>query len=296
MTIAVARMNELATIYGDAHNCITSNSVIAATYADLTEQTDLASWDVEWLYNNPGYCVGTTPPPVDRVLQTGVVDRIIDADTIDVFVCPDGVCELAPLTPSRIRLWHVSGPSDDYPSGVAATDWLASMVPVGSVVTFENKGQDPYDRILGIVYDEDDNNINELLIATGFAKPWTAEELLEWELYIGDVVIEPPPVPEPPDESSIRFTGVTELPYSIRVGENNWVGAEFENIGTAGGRWWIGVRLVDEFDVEWTFTGLPDYAAEILPGETKMLWCSFTPPDTLQGNIGVSVILSKRGD
>jgi len=206
------------------------------------------------------------------------------------------MCELAPLTPNRIRLWHISGPSDDYPSGVEATDWLSSMIPVGSVITFENKGQDPYERILGIVYDENDNNINELLIATGFAKPWTAKELLEWEQHIGDVAIEPPPEPEPPEETSIRFTGIAELPYSIRIDENNWVSAEFENIGTVGGRWWIGVRLVDEFDIEWMFTGIPKYATEILPGETKMLRCSFVPPDTLHGNISVYVVLSKRGD
>jgi len=296
MTIAIARMNELATRYGDEGLCITSGSALEAAHDDLTQETDLASWDVEWLYNNPGYCVGTTPPPIEIVLQTAVVDRILDADTLDVFVCPGNVCELAPLTTRRIRLWHVSGPSDDYPSGIEATEWLQEMLPVGSEISFENKGQDPYDRILGIVYDENNNNINELLIATGFATPWTAEELLEWEEYVGDVVVEPPPEPEPPVDASARFTGNTELPYSIKIGEDNWVGGEFENIGTVSGRWWIGVRLVDENDVEWTFTGIPDYATEILPGEIKMLWCSFVPPDTLHGTIGIHILLNKRGD
>ena len=298
MTIAVTRMNELATRYGDAGLCTTLGSVLDAVHDDLTRETDLASWDVEWLYNNPSYCIGATPPPDDVVRQTAVVDRVIDSDTIDVFVCPDGACELAPLQTSRIRLWHVSGPSDDYPSGVAATEWLQEMLPVGSEVTFENKGQDPYDRILGIVYDANDNNINLLLIATGFAKPWTAEELLQWEEYVGDVVVEsPPPEPEPPvDDASIRFTGISELPYSIQIGEANWVGGEFENIGTVGGRWWIGVRLVDEFDVEWTFTGIPDYATEILPGKIEMLWVLFVPPDTLSGSIGIHILLNKQGD
>ena len=296
MTIAVTRMNELATRYGNAGLCITPDSVLAAAHDDLTQDTDLASWDIEWLYNNPDYCVGTVPPPDDVVRQSAVVDRIIDSDTIDVFICPDNMCELAPLTTNRIRLWHVSGPSDEYPDGIAATGWLREMLLVGSEITFVNKGQDPYDRILGIVYDANENNINELLIATGFATPWTAEELLRWEEYVGDVVVEPPPEEEPPTDASARFTGNTELPYSIKIGEGNWVGGEFENIGTVSGRWWIGVRLVDENDVEWTFTGLPDYASEILPGEIKMLWCSFVPPDTLTGNIGIHILLNKLGD
>jgi len=69
MTIAVTRMNELATRYGGAQYCITPASVLVATHEDLTEQTDLASWDIEWIYNNVGYCIGTAPPPDELVLQ-----------------------------------------------------------------------------------------------------------------------------------------------------------------------------------------------------------------------------------
>jgi len=287
----MSRETELCTQYGHDDK-ITPNSAYAACVASFQfNDKSITQDDITWLIQNVEKPCGIFPLPEGVGEQSAILDRVVDADTIDVFICPDGMCELAPLTPNRIRLWHISGPSDDYPSGVEATDWLSDRLPVGSEITFDNKGQDPYERILGIVYDEDGNNINELLIAAGFAKPWTAEELLQWEQYIGEVLAEPPE--EKPVAPSARFTGVAELPYSIRLEATNWVGAEFENIGTMGGRWWIGIRLVDEFDVEWMFTGLPDYATEILPGETKMLWCLFTPPDTLHGDIRINVLLNK---
>lgn len=220
--------------------------------------------------------------------ELAVVDYVIDGDTLSIFSCPDNVCSLASLEATRIRLWHTSVNEIDYPSGEEAKSWVQERIGEGDTISFDRKGEDPYGRILAIVYSDAGENINTGLIESGYGRPWTAEES---ELY--ETKIEDGENTEPPYGTVIQFVEVTSMPENIVLGSINWIGANYKNVGDKSGKYWLGVRLQDAEDTSWRFTGDPTYASSIDPGETKTFWCKFSPPLTLVSPLRVFLIINK---
>ena len=274
--------------YSDAGK-ITINSVFDACVASYTfADKEVSQTEILQMLRNLGDECETTEPTYPGT-ELCVVDYVIDGDTLSVFVCPDNVCTLAPLEALRIRLWHTSVNEIDYPTGAEAKAWVQDRIREGDTISFDRKGLDPYDRILAVVYSETGENINTGLIASGFGRPWTAEEsaLYETEIPEGG---EPE---EPPFGTTIEFVSVNTMPSSVNLGAQNWISATYRNTGTTSGKYWLGIRLQDEDGIDWRYTGNSDYAATIAAGEEKELWVAFTPPITLVGSLRIFLVLNK---
>jgi len=265
-----------------ADGVVTENSVFSACVASFTfDDTSIGEDDIVWLFDHVGdECEESEETTVGS--EVGVLDRVIDGDTLDLFICPNGMCSLAPLEPERIRFWHISAGETGYDSGEAATAWLESILTTGHELSFDRKGEDPYGRILAVVYGPDGTNLNEKMVELGLAHPWSAEESEEFEVEI-----------TPTGDAVIIFTGTFEVPDAFELGNENWVSAELKNTGDKFGTYWLGIRLVDEVGTEWRYTGNSDYASSIGPGETKVLWVSFTPPTTLVGALRPFIVLNR---
>lgn len=220
--------------------------------------------------------------------EVAVLDRIIDGDTIEAFVCPGNVCALAPLEPERFRMWHVSVDEINYPDGTEAKAWLATQIKTGDEISFDRKGEDPYGRILAIVYNKNGVNLNTALIASGYGRPWTAEESEEYESEVGGETGS-----TTAEDATLQFTGNYSIPDSIVLGSENWFSGEYTNIGTSSGKWWLGIRLQDENGVDWRYTGDSQYATTIAPGETKTLRAKCSPPTTLVGSLRTFLVLNR---
>jgi len=266
---------------------LTMNSVFDACAASFNyEDTEVSQTEILYMLRNLGdECVSEVSYPG---AELAVVDYVIDGDTISLFVCPDNICTLAPLEASRIRLWHTSVNEIDYPTGAEAKAWVQARIGEGDTISFDRKGEDPYGRILAIVYSESGENINTGLIASGYGRPWTAEESEQFE-----VEVENGEPTEPPLGSAIEFVSITSMPDDIVLGSQNWIGSTWRNVGDQSGRYWIGVRLQDEEGTDWRYTGDSTYASTILAGEEKELWVAFTPPTSLVGSLRVFLILNK---
>ena len=96
-------------------------------------------------------------PPPSAVC---VVERITDGDTLR---CADG---------RRVRLVGIDAPErDQRPFGDAARRALQRLAPEGTRVTLEpgRVRRDQFDRVLAVVRLADGTDVNERLIADGFA-------------------------------------------------------------------------------------------------------------------------------
>ncbi|MFA5053039.1 MAG: thermonuclease family protein [Parcubacteria group bacterium] len=271
---------------GDA---VTMESVFKACEASFNYvDEDVTESDIVQMLRNIGYdCVSGDVPNTYPGSELAVVDYVIDGDTMSVFLCPDNTCTLAPLTADRIRLWHTSVNEVDYPTGAEAKGWVKDRIKEGDIISFDRKGEDPYGRILAIVYSESGTNINTGLIESGYGRPWTAEESALYETEIPTVP------PSEPASKVIQFVGNVQMPDTIALGSENWIGADYANVGTVSGKWWLGIRLQDENGVDWRYTGDSTYASRIDAGETKTLWVRFTPPTTLSGSLRTFLIINQ---
>ena len=240
------------------------------------------------MFRNLGtVCDETTPPPAPpSVRETALLNHVIDGDTISVFLCPDGLCTLASLNPVIIRLWRISA-NELGKAGDAAKEWVISALggATGVELTFDRKGQDPYDRILALVYASSGQNINTGLVKAGLARPWTADESEEYEVEVK---------PEDRLGPIIEFVGITYMPETINVGYSNEIRANWRNVGGTAARYWLGIRLMDKNSVEWRYTGDQQYATLIEPGQTRELRVYFTPPAHIMGPVRTFLILNRR--
>lgn len=115
-----------------------------------------------------GACRDDGPPAAP---DTGVVEWVIDGDTIDVTI--NG-------TDERIRLLGIDTPETKVPNtpaecfGPEAAARTAELLPVGTEVRLERDivARDDYGRLLAYVYRlSDDLLINEALVRDGYARP-----------------------------------------------------------------------------------------------------------------------------
>lgn len=103
----------------------------------------------------------STPTPADedtRTVLTGVVTKVIDADTIDVELTSG---------PIRIRLHGIDAPERGQPWENESTAALTKRI-LGEEVDIEPFQQDRYDRLIGIIF-LGDIDINAELVQQGHA-------------------------------------------------------------------------------------------------------------------------------
>ncbi|MEM8745518.1 MAG: thermonuclease family protein [Actinomycetota bacterium] len=118
----------------------------------------------------------TPPSETDGSVEAnGVVDFIIDGDTIDVIL--DSGEE-------RVRLIGIDTPEEGRDGEPAecfadkATAFTASLLPIGTAVRLERDvvGRDDFGRLLAYVYRADDGLfVNEAILRNGFGQPLTIE-------------------------------------------------------------------------------------------------------------------------
>jgi micrococcal nuclease len=106
------------------------------------------------------------------------VERIIDGDTVDLFVHVGFDTYLK----RRVRLWGIDTPEvrtrdlDEKAQGIAATERLAQLIEEGNtssvlVVDLESHELDKYGRVLGTIWCGG-KNLNRVLLDEGHAKPY----------------------------------------------------------------------------------------------------------------------------
>jgi micrococcal nuclease len=109
-------------------------------------------------------------PPAAPSVDAGVVDRVIDGDTIDVRI--GGRVE-------RVRLLGIDTPETVDPDrpvgchGPEASALTHQLLPEGTSVRLERdeEARDPYDRLLAYVYRVNDGLfVNEAILAAGEAE------------------------------------------------------------------------------------------------------------------------------
>ena len=96
--------------------------------------------------------------------------KIVDGDTIDVSI--DLGFDL--WKKARLRLYGINAPEvkgETEKQGVASTEYLKTLIPVGSFIKIECLGQDKYGRWLAILHKEN-IIINEHLIEKGYAEKY----------------------------------------------------------------------------------------------------------------------------
>jgi micrococcal nuclease len=88
----------------------------------------------------------------------GTVTRVVDGDTIIVQL---------QTGPIRVRLYGIDAPESTQPEGGEATAYLAKRI-AHQPVELEPYGQDRYNRMVAIVYLQDED-VNETMVQQGFA-------------------------------------------------------------------------------------------------------------------------------
>ena len=104
--------------------------------------------------------------PADTPVLVGSVVKITDGDTIKVQLSSG---------PISVRFHSIDAPERDQPWGPEATAALASRL-AGQVVDLEVVEQDRYERLIAVVY-VNDENINAWLVQQGHA--WAYRDYLE---------------------------------------------------------------------------------------------------------------------
>lgn len=111
----------------------------------------------------------------DAMPGTGIVERVIDGDTIDVRI--GGRQE-------RVRLIGIDTPEIATPDhagecyGPEASRYSAALIPPGTRVRLQRDvvGRDDYGRLLAYVFlTDDDVLVNERIVAAGFARTLNIE-------------------------------------------------------------------------------------------------------------------------
>lgn len=117
------------------------------------------------------------PSGVPTGAQAGIVEKIVDGDTIWVRVDDEG----GPLPPGathKVRILEIDTPETQHPStgvqcgGPEATAFAARMLPVGSTVHLlpDREDTDRYGRFLRYVWTQDGVFYNREAVRTGHAQ------------------------------------------------------------------------------------------------------------------------------
>ena len=103
-------------------------------------------------------------------VYTCTLDRVVDGDTVDVNI--DLGFKIV-LAKQRVRLVGIDTPESrtgdlaEKKLGLQAKDLLKELTQDGFVL--ESQGRGKYGRILGVLWDFEDNSINQRLIDDGLA-------------------------------------------------------------------------------------------------------------------------------
>lgn len=111
----------------------------------------------------------TTRPPEWR--YRGTVTKIVDGDTIDVAIRYDVGFDRIVAWVQRLRLARIDAPEqrgETLEAGRAATAFLKSVVPPGSIVEFVSAKGGSFGRYIADVW-RLDVCVNDLLVAEGHA-------------------------------------------------------------------------------------------------------------------------------
>ena len=113
---------------------------------------------------------GCTP---DAAPSTGVVERVVDGDTVDV-VLGDRHERVRLIGIDTPEVYVAEGPPECY--GPEASAFTKQLLPEGTEVRLERDvvGRDDYGRLLAYVYLAVDGRMaNEMIVAAGVAQPLT---------------------------------------------------------------------------------------------------------------------------
>ncbi len=113
----------------------------------------------------------TVKPPYE---YRAVVDRVVDGDTVilDVSLGFGMWLLTSPKHPVSFRLLGLNAIELRNPGGKESRDHLAELLPAGTEVVIRSVAVDKYGGRYDVVIFRDGVNINELLIATGWAAYW----------------------------------------------------------------------------------------------------------------------------
>ncbi|MCB0333284.1 MAG: thermonuclease family protein [Bdellovibrionales bacterium] len=99
------------------------------------------------------------PPQAYCERITAKVIGIVDGDTVSVLIQNH---------PSKIRLWGIDAPERGQPFSAKAKQALSELC-YEQFVTLDIQGKDKYGRLIAIIYDDRDLNINVALVRRGLA-------------------------------------------------------------------------------------------------------------------------------
>ena len=126
------------------------------------------------------------------------VVKVIDGDTIDVDV---DLGFSVVLAKQRVRLHGIDTPEsrtrdkEEKVRGLLSKEFLLGMCPVGSTINFHSHGKGKFGRILGEIYEVDDNvvSINKKMCNEAYAVPYfgqSKEDIEELHAANRDILIE----------------------------------------------------------------------------------------------------------
>lgn len=286
--LSIDRQNQLAALFGDDSGCVIQQSIVSAIYDDIFNGNVYTEPDINFLYKSVGYCKSNTS---QQYLNAGeaTVYRVIDGDTIEILECDTGTCQLSELLPVRVRLYDVDADEISTQMGKQASDWLQAKLPTGTKITFQLKDTDSYGRKVLVVY-RDTENINESLIASGYAIRWKYATPGSDEDQSSTI--------NPPTDTGTKKGAVFDMdpatakkPSTIRLGMNNWFSINVTNIGDAYGKAYLGVKLQDKTGGKYEYAGDSTYAKGFDASTTGTIKALVPVPTTLQGDLTVIYVL-----
>lgn len=276
MALTDSRMKELAALYGNLGE-VDELSALRAANDDISGSKTLNKEDISWLQSS----VGWTIPVTDSSATTNSfykVTSITDGDTIHAQPCSSlisGVCSIVSGLGNRYRLYHVSAAPFEWSDGQLAATWLGNQIPIGTIISMDNKGQDSYGRDTVIIY-RDGININQLMIQSGLAKSWDATDS------------------NASSTDAVRIPISTEIiPTTVTSGKSILYKYNIKNNKTTSAKYWLGIELTDLSGATYTYTGNKQYGKTISAGATTLLTAIVPAQTVVSGTVTVRPIINK---
>lgn len=98
----------------------------------------------------------------------GEIDRVIDGDSIVVHL---SIMPGKELHGEHVRVAGINAPELRHEGGTAARDFLAALLPPGTLVTLVASREDKYGRLLALVVLDDGRDVSTIMLAEGQAVP-----------------------------------------------------------------------------------------------------------------------------
>ena len=114
-------------------------------------------------------CLSLISPFLYAVSDNAISCKVVGISDGDTLTC------LYQRKPIKVRLLHIDAPESAQPYGNKAKQALANLV-FKKQVMLHSQGYDRYQRLLSVIYDERERNINLLLVQKGMA--WAYRETL----------------------------------------------------------------------------------------------------------------------